>query len=97
MKTPVHTIRFGLVKANIWRNQTKAGDRHVVTVVRIYRNGDRWQESSRFGRDDLPLVSKITDLAHTWIYQQGSPSADTGRNTPPSVDNRSTSDEHVSS
>ncbi len=67
MKAPIHTIRFGLIKACIWRNQTKAGDRHVVTVVRLFRNGDVWQESTRFGRDDLPLVSKVTDLAHTWI------------------------------
>ena len=71
MKAPIHTIRFGLIKACIWRNQTKAGDRHVVTVVRLYRNGDVWQESTRFGRDDLPLVSKVTDLAHSWIYEYG--------------------------
>ena len=71
MKAPIHTIRFGLIKACIWRNQTKAGDRHVVTVVRLFRNGDVWQESTRFGRDDLPLVSKVTDLAHTWIHQEG--------------------------
>ena len=68
MKTPVHTIRFGLIKASIWRNQTKSGDRHVVTVVRLFRNGDVWQESTRFGRDDLPLVSKVMDLAHSWIF-----------------------------
>lgn len=67
-KSPVHTIRMGLIKAAIWRNQTKAGTRHNVTVVRLFRNGDLWQESSRFGRDDLPIVSKVADLAHEWIY-----------------------------
>lgn len=76
MKQPVHTIRFGLIKANIWRNQTKSGDRHVVTVVRLFRNGDVWQESTRFGRDDLPLVSKVTDMAHTWIYASTSDHSD---------------------
>ena len=40
-----------------------------MTVVRLFRNGDVWQESTRYGRDDLPLVSKVTDLAHSWIYQ----------------------------
>ena len=24
----------------------------------------------RFGRDDLPLVAKVADMAHTWIFQQ---------------------------
>ena len=79
MKQPIHTIRFGLIKACIWRNQTKVGDRHVVTVVRLFRNGDVWQESTRFGRDDLPLVSKVTDLAHTWIYQNGGTSDHDGQ------------------
>ena len=69
-KSPIHTIRFGLIKASIWQNQTRSGERHTVTVVRLYKNGDAWVESTRFGRDDLPLVSKITDLAHTWIFQE---------------------------
>lgn len=67
-KAPVHTIRMGLVKASIWRNETKVGTRHVVTVVRLFKNGDIWQESTRFGRDDLPLVSKVMDLSHEWIF-----------------------------
>ena len=66
---PVHVIRFGLIKASIWQNQTKSGERHSVSVVRLYRNGDVWKESSRFGRDDLLLVAKATDVAHSWIYQ----------------------------
>jgi hypothetical protein len=79
VKQPIHTIRFGLIKAAIWRNQTKVGDRHVVTVVRLFRNGDVWQESTRYGRDDLPLVSKVIDLAHTWIYQNGATSDHDGQ------------------
>lgn len=69
MTKPVHTIRYGMIKANIWKNQTSSGERHSVTVVRIFRNGDVWKESSRFGRDDLPLVAKVADRAHTWIFE----------------------------
>ncbi len=32
------------------------------------KNGDLWKESTRFGRDDLPLVAKVADMAHTWIF-----------------------------
>lgn len=67
-KSPAHVIRFGLIKASIWHNQTKSGDRHAVSVVRLYKNGDVWKESTRFGRDDLPLVAKVADLAHSWIF-----------------------------
>lgn len=68
---PVHVVRFGLIKASVWQNRTKNGERHNVTVCRLYRNGDVWVESNHFGRDDLPLVAKVIDLAHTWIFEQG--------------------------
>lgn len=75
---PVQTLRFGLIKASIWRNNTPSGDRHVVTVVRLYRNGDVWKESTRFGRDDLLLVAKIINAAHTWILEQSKPNTPNG-------------------
>ncbi len=65
---PVHEIRLGHIKAVIWANETEAGIRHNVSLVRIYRDGEKWATSETFGRDDLPLVSKVADLAHTWIY-----------------------------
>ena len=70
-KQPIHSIRFGYIKVNIWFNQTKSGDRHNVTVTRLYRDGDLWRESQHFGRDDLLLLAKALDQAHTWIMQQG--------------------------
>ena len=68
---PVHEIRLGRIKAAIWENATPNGARHNVTLSRIYRDGDTWKESASFGREDLPLVGKVSDMAHTWIYQQG--------------------------
>ncbi len=68
---PIETIRMGLIKASIWKNHTSAGDRHTVTLVRIYKNGDTWKESARLGRDDLLIASKILDRAHSFIYDQG--------------------------
>jgi len=70
MNRPVHEVRLGLIKAAIWHNLTRVGERHNVTLTRLYRNGDVWKESTHFGRDDLLLAAKVLDLAHTWIYQQ---------------------------
>lgn len=73
---PVHEIRFGRIKAAIWENETQNGMRHSVTLQRIYKDdAGNWKSSDSFGRDDLPLVAKVLDLAHTWIYQS---SANTG-------------------
>lgn len=67
---PVHEVRLGKVKAAIWRNETDSGTRYSVTLSRIYKTDSGWESSMSFGRDELPLVSKVADMAHTWIYQQ---------------------------
>lgn len=69
---PVHEIRLGRIKAAIWENETQSGGtRHNVTLQRIFKSEDgQWQSSDSFGRDDLPLVAKVVDQAHSWIYQQ---------------------------
>lgn len=68
---PVHEIRLGRIKAAIWENGTDNGTRHNVTVSRLYKEGDQWKDSTSFGRDDLPLLEKVVDQAHTWIFTQG--------------------------
>ena len=68
---PVHEVRLGRIKAAVWENNTTNGIRHNVTILRIYRDGEQWSTSDSFGRDDLPLVIKVADLAHSWIYERG--------------------------
>ena len=68
---PIHEIRLGRIKAAIWQNESEHGIRHSVSIARLYRNEDRWQSTTSFGRDDMPLVAKVADLAHTWLYQHG--------------------------
>ena len=71
---PEHVIRLGRIKAAIWRNDVQTGGvRHNVTITRLYKpdEDDReWKESTSFGRDDLPLVAKVADQAHTWIFEE---------------------------
>ena len=69
-KKPVHEIRIGRIKATIWENETSNGTRHNVTIQRLYKEGDAWKSTDSFGRDDLPLVAKVADQVHSWIYQQ---------------------------
>lgn len=71
-KRPAHEVRLGRIKAVIWANATASGTRHNVTITRLYKDGDEWKDSSSFGREDLPLVSKVADIAHTWVYENSS-------------------------
>lgn len=69
-RRPVHEIRLGRIKAAIWQNESSTnGSFSSVTVSRIYREGESWKRSSSFNRDDLPLVAKVSDLAHSWIFE----------------------------
>ncbi len=74
-KRPVHEVRLGRIKATIWENDTRDGVRHNVSLSRIYKDGNQWKDSTCFGRDDLPLVMKVADMAHTWVYENASVSA----------------------
>ncbi len=67
---PVHEIRLGAIRASIWENAVGDGIRHNVTLSRIYRDGDQWKNSESFGRDDLLVVAKAADRAHSWICDQ---------------------------
>lgn len=66
---PVEELRLGTIKAAIWQNESKNGHRYSVRITRLYKDGEEWKTSDSFGRDELPLVAKVADLAHTWIFR----------------------------
>jgi len=68
---PAHQVRLGFIKASICENAAGESTRYAVTFNRIYkeREGDQWKSSESFGRDDLLVVAKVADMAHTWIFQ----------------------------
>ena len=74
---PVHEIRLGRIRGAIWENQTETnGTRHNVVLSRLYKDDeDQWRDSTSFGRDDLPLVAKVADQVHTWIFEHAKANA----------------------
>ena len=67
---PVFELRLGAIKAAIWRNDTENGARYNTTFSRAYREGEQWHNTDSFGRDDLLVVAKLADQAHSWIFAQ---------------------------
>lgn len=71
MKTkPIHEIRIGSIKAAIWKNDTNGSVHYNTTFSRLYKADNKWQSSDSFGRDDLLLMAKVADQAHSWICEQ---------------------------
>jgi hypothetical protein len=68
---PIEEIRLGMIKAAIWKNDTETGPRFNVTFERVFRDGEEWKSTTSFGRDDLLLLSKVADQAHSWIMAVG--------------------------
>ena len=67
---PVETVRLGAIVAAIWRNEGEDGRvRFNATVERIYMDdADNWKSTNSFGRDDLLVLAKICDRAHSRIH-----------------------------
>ena len=67
---PADELRVGRITATIWRNRGKDDKTfYNVQLTRLYRDGDSWMRTTSFGRDDLLVVSKIADAAHTRIHE----------------------------
>ena len=68
---PVHRIRIFPIECAIWKNQSENGTWYNVTLSRSYKDAnDEWKSSDSFSGDDLLLVAKVADQAHTWIIQK---------------------------
>ena len=66
---PAAEVRFGNIRAAIWRNEGESGPWYNVTVERSYRDGTDYKSSTSFGRDDLLILAKVADQAHSEIYR----------------------------
>ncbi len=67
---PVEEIRIGSIKAALWRNDGEQGARFNVSFQRIYRTAEgEWRSTDSFGRDDLLILGKVADAAHTRVLQ----------------------------
>jgi hypothetical protein len=67
---PVHEIRLGRIRATIWAIRTENGRIWLnTTVSRAYYDGAQWKDANSYGRDDLPVLAKVLDLAYAWIWR----------------------------
>lgn len=68
---PVHEIVLGRIRASIWANRSQGrGPWFNVVITRAYRDGETWKTTTSFGRDDLPVVVKVAEMAYAWLWQR---------------------------
>lgn len=66
---PVAELRLGKITAAIWANETEKGTFYNIKFSRLYREGEEWKRNDSYSRDDLLLLAKLADQAHTRIYE----------------------------
>jgi hypothetical protein len=66
---PVAQLRYGSISAAIWRNDSDKGSFYNVTFQRTYKDADQLKNAQSFGRDDLLILAKLADLAHSKIFE----------------------------
>lgn len=83
-KKPVHEYRLGRIVGAVWFNEDGNGRGwHSIQISRLYKDGDEWKRSTSFGRDDLPLVAKVANSLHTWIFQAWQEKDDSAKDEAP--------------
>ena len=70
------TLQRDLLRDALAAFETIATPGEIVRLPYSWDDDDGWKESTSFGRDDLLLLAKVADKAHTWIHEQGQQSAD---------------------
>jgi hypothetical protein len=85
---PIHEVRFGFIKAVIWKNENESRAFYNVTFTRLYKEGQQWQTTGSFGRDDLLLLAKVADEAHSWICESSLKEQGKAQAIPPEMSNK---------
>jgi hypothetical protein len=67
---PTDEIRLGRLRATFWPNESPNGVTHNVTFSRLYKGKDGWADSQSYRRDDLLLLGKLANLAHSWFFRE---------------------------
>ena len=42
----------------------------MAKFTALYKDGDEWRGSASFTREDLPLLAKVADQVHSYLYEQ---------------------------
>ena len=68
---PIKTLRIGRIKAAVWQNTSEKGTFFNVSFARMYVDEQKqFHDVDSFGRDDLLVLSKLADQAHTFVCER---------------------------
>ena len=70
-RQPAFASRHRRLQIAVWQNDSSNGTFFTAGLQRSYKDGDEWKRmSSTLNRDDLLVVAKLSDQAHTWVCEK---------------------------
>ena len=67
---PVAKLRIGLINASIWQRSSSEGTFYSASFERRYRDKEgQWHSTQSFNADDLLVLAKLADQAHSKIQE----------------------------
>lgn len=68
---PIKTFRFRGICASVFENTTDKGDSFMKTsIVRTYKDGRDFKTTPTFSRDELPIVTLVSQQAYDFILNE---------------------------
>lgn len=68
---PNHEIKLGRIRASIWTNNGEHGPTYSTKFSKLFKDdAGQWKDTDSFSRDDLLLLAKAADQAHSLILEQ---------------------------
>lgn len=65
MAKPIDTLRDGLLKATIWKNEGEKGPFFTVNLTRTYQDGaGNYQDSDSFSGTELLRIARLAGKAY---------------------------------
>lgn len=71
MTKPVIQLRDRGLQVSVWENTSEEGAVYYTTqLVKRYKDGEKWKDSTNLSTDDLLRASRLLQLAYDEITQR---------------------------
>jgi hypothetical protein len=72
-QSPAKQFKAGALGVSVWEREAVGKVFYAATANRAFTrdDGNTWEYSDSFNRDDLPVVAALMNQAFAWIVEQG--------------------------
>ena len=66
---PIHEVKIGAIKAEIWEADGVKGPFFSVVVCRLYKVGNKWEEAKSISGRDISKLREVLRQVNLWLLE----------------------------